>query len=506
MSSALIFRNFLALALRLLIVLIISLFTTRAVLQNLGVLDYGIFVVIHGLVGLLAFLSSAMSTGTQRFISIEIGRMDKEGANLRYNAATSIHFALAIFFLIAASSFGDTLLQSILVLPDSRLNELVVVLKCLAVVVVVNILSVPAQSLLNAHERMDIIAAISVLQAAMNLCLALGLYYADTHKLVYYSAGLALINTLALFSLMIVARTKFPSYRIRLIHLRDMTAIRGQLGFSIWNLFGSVASIAQNQGLSILLNNFYGPAVNAAFGISQQIYMQLSTLSATLTKAFSPQIVKSEGSGKRSKLIELTYLTSKYTFLLLFVFCMPLISNSKYLLSVWLVEVPNFSSNFVELIVVMLLVNQITVSLIIAIQAVGKIALYQFIVGCTLISALPISFAYLYFGFDPEHVLYIYLVVAIVAGAMRILFAKQLVGIVIGDWFSSVLLPISKVTLIYAVVRIAVSYVGIFEKSASGSVLFDFLFSVVIVIFFGLSSAERKKIFTSVVNRISFIR
>ncbi len=487
-------------------VLGISLYTTRAVLENLGVVDYGVYIAINGAVGLLAFLSSAMSTGTQRFISIEIGRNDADAANLRFNAAASIHLIIAIIFLTIATLSGRFLLNEVLVLPPDRIEQSNLVLQFLVVVVVANILSVPSQAILNAHERMDLVAGISVLQALMSLALAIGLYYAESEKLVWYSVGLALINLCVFIFSNIASRNRYPNYYLRLDYLLNYTAIKSQLGFSVWNLFGSLASLSQNQGFSVLLNVFYGPKLNAAFGIAQQVFMQLTTLSATLTKAFAPQMVKSEGGGKRVRLIDLTYLASKYTYFLLFLVCMPLLSNSNFVLAFWLVEVPDLADEFLRLIVLVLLVNQITVSLIIAIQAVGKIALYQFVVGCILISALPISYFYFRLGLDPQFVLSIYLFIAALAGVMRVFFARELVGIIIYEWLRAVFIPIVSVSLWYVAIRSTIGFYIFQGQESLIAIASDVVICCVLVVAFGLSSSERSSVISFLANGFSIGR
>jgi O-antigen/teichoic acid export membrane protein len=484
-------NNFSILAAKLVVVLLISLLSTRAVLDNLGVEDYGIYAVLIGVVGLFGILNAALTTGTQRFIAIELGRQNLKGASDQFNQSVSLHMLVAIVVLVSGFGLNELIVDDFLVIPEERISVAREVFTLALISLALSILSVPFNAILYTNERMDIIAGLEVSRSIFSFIVAYSLYAVDTDKLLWFAVGYVLANVISFVVTSIIIFTKFKNFRFNSTQMLNFSGIKRVVSFSFWNLFGAMASIAQNQGLAVMLNIFYGPSINAALGISQQLFSQMSTLSATIMKSVIPQMIKKEGGGDRASLKGLSFSSSKYSFYLLLVVSAPFLYGPELVLSWWLVEVPVGAADFTRLIVLMVLVNQVTVSLIASIQAVGTIAMYQFIVGSILIIALPLTYFYITAGFPSESILMIYILIAVVAGVARVGFATHLVGITLKDWLKKVLMPIAMVVFALAVMTYAANY---FLSNGMDQVTFivlSMLFSVLSIYFFGLDKSER---------------
>lgn len=401
----------------------------RNVLDNIGILDFGIYSIVGGVTTSLLLVNNILSSGTQRFISYELGKGDVHSVNQQFNASVMLHLLLSVLVTVIALIGMDVFLQRLLSIPPERINSAYVVYLFLVCNIVITILSTPFLAVLMSREDMKRVTALNITRSLLLLMASFILYSVSGDKLVVYSIMVFGITALVFFYEVLLVLKYYPEFAFDTRHLMDFKTMRRQLSFSSWNAFGAFATVAQNQGLAILLNRFFGPSMNASFGIANQISVQLSTFSTTLMKAVKPQMAKAEGEGKRESLLHLSIWGSKLSTIIFSLISIPVFIELEYILNLWLHDVPPLTLEFCRIIIITAWVNQLTIGLMSAIQAVGKIALYQTVVGLTLISTLPLTFIMIVLGFPADVALCSMVVISVIACALRIFFSVNLIGL-----------------------------------------------------------------------------
>jgi len=432
-------KNTVALNLRVLVVAGISLFTTRLVLAKLGAEDFGIFAVIAGFTGMLAFVNAALATGTQRHVAFSLGAGNLCDARKWFSIGLFFHLAFAVILLLIAETLGLAIFERFLIIPPGKQYAAFWLYQASVLSTVFTVVIVPFQALFNAYEEMHVVAILSVIQNILLLLLALLLYVLPWDPLMLYGVGFCAVTVFMTILNWAVARARFEICKLDTAALRDRMAMKELAVYSGWNLFGAGAGVARVQGITILLNFFFGPVANAAFFVANQIASQIAFLSQSLLRAINPQIVKSEGASNRVRMVRLTNLSSKYSLFLLSLIAVPLILETEFILSLWLQEVPQSAILFTKLILVAALVDQLTVGVMTAVQAMGKVSLYQAVVGSTLILNLAIGYALFTFGMPAYSILVASIFVYLVAGMLRLGFMKRLSGMKLRVWFFDVL-------------------------------------------------------------------
>lgn len=490
MNKNLVIKNTFILYLKMVITMAIAFLSVRYVLDNLGEVDYGIFGVIGGVVGMLSVLNNAMASGTQRFLSYGIGRGDFEVVNKHFNISISVHIIVSILVVIMALVLKG-LIFNILTIPYVRIEVAQSLYNIVVINFVISIMSVPFNAMLNAKENMIVFAYLSIFQSLGIFAISVALYYVNGDKLLWYGSLYALVLLLIFILTILYVKKTYTETNIKFSYMLDLTNLKKHISFSGWNTFGGLASISQNQGVAVILNIFFGPSVNAAFSIAQQVSAQLTNFSSTLMKAITPQIVKSEGAGKRENVHSLAFYGSKYAFFILFLLAAPIFVEMLYLFNLWLKDVPNYAVEFCRLIIVIALVNQVTVSLIASIQAVGKIALYQTVVGSILIAVFPLAYFLLWLGYEPQSVLYGGIFIAISAGIARLIFGIKLVELNMNEWLNKVFYKIVLSILpIFSLLFITIEFI---EPSIYRVYMTFILFIIAVPLSFWLLGIEQNE-------------
>jgi O-antigen/teichoic acid export membrane protein len=419
-----------------------SLASTRIVLRKLGADDYGLFSVIAGFTAMLGFLSSAMTTATQRSFAHALGRNDIQLARKNYSIAIILHFLLIVLVVIVAESAGFYLFRELLKIPVGREKAAIWLYQLTLVGVLATVMGVPFQALFSATEKMSFVAILAIMQNMLVFVLALLLYFVDLDSLMLYGIGSTVILLLITFVSFFICKRTYPEICV-LDHavIKDFSAIREMASYCGWNVFGALASITRNQGIAVLLNSFFGTMVNASYAVSNQMSSQIAFISQSLFRSITPQIVKAEGGNDRLKMISLTNAACKYSFFLLSLTAVPIIAETPYILELWLKNVPNEAMLFVMLLSISALIEQLTAGIMVAMQAVGRIALYQVVVGSILLSNLFIGFILLKAGFGPSSVLVAMVVLQLIAGIARLAFFRRACSGKIKEWFTVVLFP-----------------------------------------------------------------
>lgn len=416
-------KNTLMLYFRMILSMLVSLYTSRVVLNVLGVDDFGTYNVVGGVVALFGFFNGAMGAATQRFLSYDLGKKDYVQLRKTFNATQVVHIGIALLVLLLAETVGLWFVNHKLVVPDGRMEAARWVYQCAVFTFMINIIQVPYNSILIARERMNVYAYMSILEVGLKLLIVFVLTWVAYDKLKLY--GLLLLGVALVVATLyrIYTRRHFDETRFEVV--RDKKLFRTLVSYSGWNLFGGVAAISKAQGVSILLNLFFGTVVNAAQGVANQVSGAISLFVTNFQMASNPQIIQSYAAEDKAYMNRLVLRTSKFSFYLLFLLMLPVLLEVDYILKLWLQLVPEFSALFTVLVLVNALIDTVSGPLMTALQATGRIRAYQTLVGLLLILILPISYGFFKAGFAPHSTFVVGIAVSVLALACRLWLTKR---------------------------------------------------------------------------------
>lgn len=440
-------RNTVFLYIRMILILLVTLYTSRVVLSVLGVEDYGIYSVVGGVVAMFAFLNNSMATATQRFLTYELGRGDSERLRNVFSAAVHIHLIIGIAIVLLAETAGLWLLNDKLVISPERMSAARWVYHFSVVTFFINVIQIPYNALIIAHEKMSVYAYVSIAEAAIKLVFVFLLTVIPCDKLVLYAFFMLIIQASVRIFYQLWCRSRYDECRVSAV--RDRRLYSELAGFAGWNIFGSLAWVLKDQGINIILNLFFGPAVNAAKGVASQVSVSVNGFVSNFQTALNPQIVKNYAMGERREMEKLVFRGLKFSFFLLFFIALPLMLNLEPVLGVWLKEVPEHSAAFILLIMVDTLAGTLSGSpLMTSIAATGKIRNYQIIVSLIIMLGLPVSYIMLRQGMQPEIVYVVTIVFTMIAGAARFMFARAQIGFSLRAYMVKVLVRVACVLLL----------------------------------------------------------
>lgn len=443
-NSKRIAKNTLLLYFRMILIMVVSLYTSRIILNELGVEDFGIYNLVAGVVILFSFLSNAMITATQRYLSIAIGKKDEKYIQAVFSTSLLSHFFLIFFIFLAAETIGLWLINAKLEIPADRMSATNFVYQLAILTTCVNIIRIPYNASIIANERMSFFAYVSIVETFLKLAVVWALAITPGDKLVIYSFLLLLVA--------IVIDIAYWYYCQRFLlankfYLKTNKKLFVELtSFSVWNLFGGLADIGYKQGTNIILNLFWGVSINAVLGITNQIRNALVPFIGNLQLAVNPQMVKSYALGDYEYFKILVYRISKYSYFLILIIVFPIIFNIDLILELWLKNPPEHTAIFAILTSVYCLVDSLTGPLWAAMQAGGKIKRFQIVTGICLLLNLPVSYLFLMYGYAPSVVLIIQIVITGFTVGVRVLFVKYYLQFSIRNYVREVIFPIVFVT------------------------------------------------------------
>ena len=431
-------KNTLMLYFRMILTMMVSLYTSRVILNTLGVEDFGIYNVVGGVVSMFAFFNSAMSSATQRFLSYEIGKGDFVQLRKTFNATQIIHIGIAVLIFILAETVGLWFVKSYLVIPPERLDAAIWVYHFSVLSFMVSIIQVPYNATIIAHERMNVYAYVSIIEVSLKLLIVFMLTWITYDKLKLYGILYFSVVFIVAAIYRVYTRRNFEESKFEFVN--DQKLYKTLISYSGWNLFGNIAAVAKGQGVNILLNIFYGPVVNAARGIAMQVQAAVNSFVSNFQMAVNPQIIKSYAADEREYMYSLVIRGSKFSFYLLFFLSLPIMIEVDQILKLWLKTVPEYSSIFTILVLVIILIDCVSGPLMTAIQATGKIKVYQAVVGSLLMLILPISYFLLKLGYSPEITLYVNIVISIIALSFRLYLVWKLLEFPIQRFVEEIIL------------------------------------------------------------------
>ena len=447
-------KNTLLLYVRMLFAMLVSLFTSRVILQTLGVEDYGVYNVVGGVITMFTFLNGAMSSATSRYITFEIGKGNMEQLKKVFSTALQIHGAIALLIVILGETVGLWFLMNELVIPDGRMDAAMWVYQCSIVSCIVGIMSVPYNADIIAHEKMSAFAYISVLEIILKLAIVYLLVVLPFDKLKVYAVLVLMVGLLIRYIYTRYCHRHFEESHY--IHRIDKPLLKEMSSFAGWSFWGNLAGILYGQGLNMMLNIFFGPVVNAARGIATQIQGVVTQFVTNFQIALNPQITKTYASGELNKMHSLMFRSARFSFMLLFFLSLPIILEINYILTLWLGIVPENTVIFARIIIAISLIYTTANPCVIANQATGKVKVYQAVVGGLLLLILPISYIVLKLGAPAYSVFIVHFCVESVAQFARMYMLRNMIDLPLLSYVKNIYLPIMGVVLLSVVLPMLV--------------------------------------------------
>lgn len=425
------------------VVMLLSFYTTRVVLDALGTRDFGVFNVVGGAIGMLGFLSGAMATSTQRFMSYAEGEKNVEGKVTIFNISLVIHLLAAICSALLLIVSGYFLLSFFLNIPAERMTAAYYVYGSLIISTSATILSVPYDAVLNSHENMKYFAIISIFDALLKLCVAFSCKYVGSDHLISYGFLMAIVPIMNLLIMRTYCHSKYSECKISLRRYFDLAKAKEMLKFALWNLLGTIGGLVGNYGQTLISNRFFGVAINAAEGICGQIYAAILVFANNMMKSLNPVIVKSEGEKNHEKMILWSLRGCKYSYVLFSWLTIPIFFEIDFILRLWLTEVPEWTVFFVRLTFVRAQIEMLFVGLSSSLTACGNIKLYNKVFTTLFLFALFFVYVANLLGAGPDFRYWFMLLLIIIQWLSTIYICKKIVGLKIKHYISKVLSPVS---------------------------------------------------------------
>lgn len=485
-------KNTFYLFFRMLVTMGVSLYTSRLVLEALGVENYGIYNVVGGLVAFISYINWGMSSASVRFITFSLGDKENGRPNEVFNNSFGVHLLISAIIILLGETVGIWFFFNELNIPPDSYSGAFVAYQCSIAMTVISILTIPFNSLITAHEHMGVFAALTFVDVALKLGICYILGASSSDRLIAYS--LLLLGTQVIYTIfnVVYCRIRFPESKIT---FRFKKKGMKQMGsFAGWSMVGCTASVAQGQGLNLLLNIYGGPLLNAARGLAVQVQSAVTTFVGSFQGAITPQIIKNYAAKDLTRMHTLIGYSSKYSYFLLFTITLPLLLNLHTVLGLWLKEVPADTQLFLTLIMILALVNVLSNPLMKSADATGKIKRYHLIVGGSMILVLPVAWLGLRLGLPPYSVFVVQIIFGAIGLWLRLYVLKDLISISVSSYCKAVVWPVVKVSVIAVALSLATTLLfpeeGLLRFAATGCA--SVAISIATIWTIGLDASERK--------------
>lgn len=494
-------RNTLLLYFRMLLLMAVSLYTSRIVLETLGVEDYGIYNVVGGVVAMFSMLSGSFTTAISRFVTFELGNGDFVKLKRVFSTSVNIQVVLSAIVFIVAELVGVWFLNYKMNIPESRIIAANWVLQCSIISFIINLISVPYNADIIAHEKMSAFAFISILEAILKLLVVFYLSISPIDKLVMYALLLTLVALIIRFIYGVYCKRNFEEATYHMIW--DKLIFREMLSFAGWNFFGNTTYILNTQGVNMLINIFFSVSMNAARGIAVQVEQALMGFVNNFALAIQPQITKTYAKGEFQEMFKLINRGTKFSAYIMFYFMIPFVVEAETILTLWLNKVPDNAASFVRVVLFASFCASIGSYLYHGIMATGRIRTYQIIVTIVGSSVFFITWLAYFLGANAESTYIIYGVVYASMNIIRLLVLKKQIGYSPRTFIIEVLIPITIVGIVSSLpvlifIHCVDQTIFRFLGSLATSVVSTSLFAYAI----GLSNAERDFVKSKVVTII----
>lgn len=490
-NSKRIAKNTLLLYVRMLFLMLISLYTSRVILNALGVEDYGIYNVVGGVVTMFSVLSGSLSAAISRFLTFELGKEDSERLSKVFSSSITIQVGIALIIVFLAETVGLWFLNTKMVIPENRLVAANWCFQFSVVTFAVNLITIPYNASIIAHERMSAFAYISIIEGLGRLLIAWCIVINPIDRLIFFAAMVAILAWTVSFIYASYCKRNFKECVYHFIYDHDL--LKQMFGFAGWNFIGASSAILRDQGGNIILNLFFGPTVNAARAISVKVSTVVTSFVHNFMIALNPQITKSYASGDRDYMFKLIFQGARFSYYILLLLCLPILLNTHYILVIWLKLVPEHTVVFVQLTLIFAMSESLSNTLVTAQLATGRIRNYQIVVGGMQMMNLPIAYICLCLGFIPESVVLVAIIISQFCLALRLFMLRKMIGLNVSFYIRKVYLNVLLITFVSSVIPFIVS-LGSEETFLNFIILslLSVLFTLLTEYFLGCTNDERR--------------
>ena len=498
-------KNTAFLYVRMLFVMAVTFYTSRVILDVLGVEDFGIYNVVGGFAIMFVFFRSSLANVTQRCLNIALGKKDYIEAEKVFSQHQSLYILMVLVVLVIAETLGLWMVKHILVIPEERLIAAIWVYQFAIVSLVLTLLSVVYESAIIAHEDMKVYSYLGVYEGLAKLVVAFLISASPFDKLIVYAALLALVSVSVILFYRYWCRKYYQECKFYVTW--DKSRVKEAFGLISWNTIGTAVYAINNQGINILLNLYFGPVVNAARGIAFQLDNGINNFGMNFYTSVRPQLTKSYATGDFDYMFSLFYKTSKYSVFLMWILCLPLILSIDVVLNLWLIKVPEHTNTFTILVLTYSLINILNTPIWSLALAIGKLKYYILIGSLVFLSAFPFSWIFLHFGYAPESVFFVILFVRSVYIVVVLFIIRQYIPLSLIRYWKEVLRPSLLVILVTGSICICFSLI---VPYTFGGRLIVITFSLLVIftgiVWIGLQKEERTQLFGLVRNKIQTLR
>lgn len=498
-------KNTLAMYIRMAVTMVVGLYTSRVILNVLGVEDYGTYNVVGGVVSMFSLLTASMSASISRYLTFSLGKGDRDELRRVFSVSLEVQLFLAVVIVFAVEAVGVWFLNTQMKIPPDRLVAANWVMQCSLVSFVVGLLMVPYNASIISHERMNIYAYISIWDAVMKLVIVYALYVSPFDKLKSYAVLLLAVSTLTTSFYWLYCKRHFEECRFRVV--RDKRLLKEMTSFAGWGMIGDGAWILNTEGVNILINMFFGVVLNAARGIATTVDNMVQNFVRNFMVALNPQIVKSYAAGDFDYMHRLIFMGAKYSYFLMLFFFIPISLETRTILTLWLKVVPDYAVAFTRLTLMSTMCLTLGNTMIPAVQATGKIRNYTIVMGLMALANFPLTWIAFALGASPILAYVIYFLIFFSMVFVRLYVVKGLIHLSVRAYVKNVLLRVASVTIIaYAVpTAICVLQSDSFLRLLEICVL-SVISSLLTVYFVGLSDLERNYAKNIVMKKCPFIK
>lgn len=447
-------KNTFILYIRMSVFMVIGFYTSRVILNTLGVEDYGVYNVVGGIVTMFTFINGALASATSRNITFELGTGDTEKLRSVFGTGLTIHGIVSIIIIIASETIGLWLFYQKMQIPETRLDAAMWVYQLSVLSAVLSIMMVPYNAVIIAHEKMSAFAWMTLLDAILKLVIVFLLVIIPYDKLIIYALLFFIVSIIDQIIYLIYCYQKFPECHTNFIWNKSL--IKEMSSFAGWSFFGNLAGITYTQGLNLLLNIFFGPVVNAARGVAIQVQNIVQQFIRNFQMALNPQITKTYAANELEEMHHLMFRSARFSFLLMFFISLPALLETNFILILWLKVVPENTILFFRIIMCTSLIYTTANPLIIANQATGVVKKYQIVCGSILLTILPFSYIALKMGAPAYSVFIIHFIIEAITQIARMYMLRNLINLPIGAYIKQIYLPLGRVIITSIILPISI--------------------------------------------------
>lgn len=493
-------KNTLLLYFRMLFLMFINLYASRVILEALGVEDYGVYNVVGGFVAMFSIISSPLTSACSRFLNFEMGKGIQDRIRIVFSTSLSVHILLAVIIAILCEVIGVWYLKNHMVLPAGRLVAATFCFHFSVFNFCTNLITIPYNAAIIAHERMKVFAYVSLFEGIAKLLVCFIIMVTPFDRLVFYGFLLLIIQLSVRATYQLYCKRNFEECRYTFVI--DRVLIGQMFAYTSWQFLGHTSRVLKTQGVDLLLNSFFGPVLNAAKGVANQVQGTVEGFAYNFMVAMNPQITQSYAEGDFKYMIKLVFNGSRYAFYMLLILSLPIIINADFILSIWLKQVPDYTVVFVQLTLVCALITSLSNTLITAMNATGNIKYYQIAVGGILLMNLPLCYLFLYLGFNAIIVMIVAILTELFSLFVRLIMVSKNISLFnITDYSKNVIFPCFTIAVLAAVLPFCLKYILDYTVFSSlANITLSFLIGSLAIFFLGCSSKERKLVISKVIK------